>query len=254
MAQVKTGLVSVTFRQKGVEEIVALTREAGLSGIEWGGDVHVPASDRAAAQRAGRLTREAGLEVLSYGSYYRCQPGEDFAPVLESARALGAPLVRVWAGVKPWEAASPQEREALVRQLRQAAAMAGEAGLRLGLEYHRGTATQTRAGALALLEAAACGNVTAYWQPNPDIPQQEQLREIDALLPWLSTIHVFAWTGENVRHPLAFGQARWEEYLSHIRPGRGDHPLLLEFVEDDSGAAFRRDAETLKAWAARFAE
>ena len=36
MAQVKTGLVSVTFRQKSVEEIVALTAEAGLSGVEWG--------------------------------------------------------------------------------------------------------------------------------------------------------------------------------------------------------------------------
>ena len=88
MAQVKTGLVSVTFRQKSVEEIAALTAEAGLSGVEWGGDVHVPPGDREAARRAARLTRQAGLEVLSYGSYYRCQPGEDFTPVLESALAL----------------------------------------------------------------------------------------------------------------------------------------------------------------------
>lgn len=49
MAQVKTGLVSVTFRQKSVEEIAALTAEAGLSGVEWGGDVHVPPGDREAA-------------------------------------------------------------------------------------------------------------------------------------------------------------------------------------------------------------
>ena len=110
MAQVKTGLVSVTFRQKSVEEIAALTAEAGLSGVEWGGDVHVPPGDREAARRAAQLTRQAGLEVLSYGSYYRCQPGEDFTPVLESALALGAPLIRVWAGTKPWEEASPQER------------------------------------------------------------------------------------------------------------------------------------------------
>ena len=34
MAQVKTGLVSVTFRQKSVEEIIALTAEAGLSGVD----------------------------------------------------------------------------------------------------------------------------------------------------------------------------------------------------------------------------
>ena len=117
MAQVKTGLVSVTFRQKSVEEIAALTAEAGLSGVEWGGDVHVPPGDREAARRAAQLTRQAGLEVLSYGSYYRCQPGEDFTPVLESALALGAPRIRVWAGTKPWEEASPQEREAQTAQM-----------------------------------------------------------------------------------------------------------------------------------------
>ena len=65
MAQVKTGLVSVTFRQKSVEEIAALTAEAGLSGVEWGGDVHVPPGDREAARRAAQLTHRAGLEVLS---------------------------------------------------------------------------------------------------------------------------------------------------------------------------------------------
>ena len=54
MAQVKTGLVSVTFRQKSVEEIAALTAEAGLSGVEWGGDVHVPPGDREAARRAAQ--------------------------------------------------------------------------------------------------------------------------------------------------------------------------------------------------------
>ena len=52
MAQVKTGLVSVTFRQKSVEEIAALTAEAGLSGVEWGGDVHGLPGDREAARRA----------------------------------------------------------------------------------------------------------------------------------------------------------------------------------------------------------
>ena len=102
----KTGMTSVTFRNKSAEEIVRLTQKAGLTGIEWGGDVHVPAGDRAAARKAALLTREAGLEVLSYGSYFRAQEGEDFSPVLESAIELGAPVIRMWAGFKPYEESS----------------------------------------------------------------------------------------------------------------------------------------------------
>ena len=232
----------------------ALTAEAGLSGVEWGGDVHVPPGDREAARRASQLTHRAGLEVLSYGSYYRCQPGEDFTPVLESALALGAPLIRVWAGTKPWEEASPQEWEALAAQLGQAVDQAAAAGLALGLEYHRGTATQTKEGARALLEAVGRPGLTTYWQPNPDISQEEQLAEIDALLPWISTVHVFTWTGANVRHPLEAGAARWEEYLTHLAPAQKERCLLLEFVQEDSEEAFRRDARTLRAWASRFSK
>ena len=46
----KTGLVSITFREKSPEEIVGLVVEAGLDGIEWGGDVHVPHGDLAKAR------------------------------------------------------------------------------------------------------------------------------------------------------------------------------------------------------------
>ena len=39
---VRTGLVSVTFRQLPADEVVAVAAKAGLAAIEWGGDVHVP--------------------------------------------------------------------------------------------------------------------------------------------------------------------------------------------------------------------
>ncbi|MFN2155934.1 MAG: sugar phosphate isomerase/epimerase, partial [Anaerolineae bacterium] len=96
---IRSGLVSITFRQLSPAEIVARAAQAGLEAIEWGGDVHVPHGDVDAARTVRRTTEEAGLQVAAYGAYYRVGHEEPcpFADVLESAVALGAPLIRVWA-------------------------------------------------------------------------------------------------------------------------------------------------------------
>ena len=42
----KCGLVSVSFRNNTVEEIVKAVKYAGLSCIEWGSDVHAKNTDK----------------------------------------------------------------------------------------------------------------------------------------------------------------------------------------------------------------
>ena len=87
------GLVSITFRQLSVAEIIALVTQAGLAAVEWGGDVHAPHGDEAQAQDISRMGADAGLHVAAYGSYYRVGHPETgpFEAVLASAVALGAP-------------------------------------------------------------------------------------------------------------------------------------------------------------------
>ena len=97
---IRPGLCSVTLRPLAPEAVVRVAADAGLAGIEWGGDIHVPPGDAATARRVARLTADAGLIVSSYGSYYRVggdKPGE-LQPILDTAAELGAPVVRVWAG------------------------------------------------------------------------------------------------------------------------------------------------------------
>jgi 3-dehydroshikimate dehydratase len=48
------GLVSVTFRKLSPQEIIALTAEAQLQVIEWGGDIHVPHGDIQQAENVAR--------------------------------------------------------------------------------------------------------------------------------------------------------------------------------------------------------
>ena len=99
---IRGGLVSITFRKLNPREIVDLMTRTNLVGIEWGGDVHVPHGEIDVAREVAQMTRDAGLLVAAYGSYYRVGVSEAdglaFERVLESAMALGAPTVRVWAG------------------------------------------------------------------------------------------------------------------------------------------------------------
>ena len=96
-----SGLVSVSFRKESPEAIVAAAAQAGLQGIEWGGDIHVPCGDIENAKRVSALTEAAGLQTLAYGSYYRLgDHTTDFNKVLETAQALDTSVIRIWGGIK----------------------------------------------------------------------------------------------------------------------------------------------------------
>jgi sugar phosphate isomerase/epimerase len=244
-------MVSVTFRHLSAREILALAVQTGLAGIEWGGDVHVPAGDLAQAATVRQATVDAGLEVVSYGSYYRAATGQGFAGVLATAVALGAPSIRVWAGNVGSAGSDDAHRRAVIEDLQTICDAAGDEGTTVALEYHRGTLTDTAASAVALAEAVARSNLRLYWQPDPTQPHAARMRALQAVLPYLSHLHVFQWTqpGDDVRrHPLAEGRAEWLDYL---RLAEGERYALLEFVPHDDPATFRAEAETLNRWLSR---
>ena len=127
----KKSLISVTFRQKSVEEIAEIAQKGGLEAIEWGGDRHVKPGDKDAIALANKVCAEKGLSVSAYGSYYRCNNSDDFAPVLETALALNTKIIRVWAGggFAHSSQCSPEYRAEVTENLRKAVAMAEKAGL-----------------------------------------------------------------------------------------------------------------------------
>ena len=50
-----SGVVSVSFRPNSVEEIINAAKNANLSLIEWGSDVHSPAGDTLLAEKISKL-------------------------------------------------------------------------------------------------------------------------------------------------------------------------------------------------------
>lgn len=93
----------------------------GLKGIEWGGDIHVPVDAIPRTREVSRATNEAGLAVAAYGSYYRVAESEgtglNFSAVCETASALEAPTIRVWAGTKNSEDATEDYWQSVIEGL-----------------------------------------------------------------------------------------------------------------------------------------
>ena len=237
----------MTLRALGIEAVVAVAADAGLECIEWGADVHVPPGDLDAARRARAATEAAGLRVASYGSYWRC--AGPFAPVLASARELGAPRVRIWAGEVGSAEATAGDRASVVAAAREAAAAAGAVPARdgatsaaspidLAYEFHGGTLTDDVDSALALIEASG---VASYWQPSQDMAGADAL---DALrrLPGVPAVHVFSWWPGSTRLRLRERRELWRAVFATFTAG----DALLEFVPGDDAALVAEEAEELR--------
>ena len=249
---IQPGLCSVTYRALAPAAVVVLAQDAGLAAIEWGGDRHVPPGDLDLARRVGRLTEAAGLQVSSYGSYLRppTDGATSFAAVLETALALGAPMIRVWPGARdrPSLAYTPAERAAVVSLLAAFAAAAAEHGVAIGLEYHPGTLTDDAGSALALVRAVGASNLYLYWQPRPGLPLAEARAELALLGGEVAHLHVFAWDAASARYHLSSAGEYWKAVLRALPPTRWTGPryAMLEFVPDDAPEVLGAEADSLR--------
>lgn len=247
MGQLKTGLLSVTFRGLPREDIVRIAAEAGLDAIEWGGDIHVPHGDLDAAAEAARLTQGAGLTVRSYGSYYRLgvegQPFT-FEDALATAVRLGAPAIRVWAGNRGSAETDEDARKRVTEDAYRSAELAEKEGVTVCLEYHSRTLTDTCDSAIRLLRDAAHPRLRSLWQPPVGMPHAQRLEELRRISPWLEYVHVFQWEGTE-RLPLLDGADEWRTYLEALQLLPGERHAMLEFVRNDDPAQAIEDGKTL---------
>lgn len=238
------GLISVTFRDRPAHEIAALAAANGLRAIEWGGDVHVPPGDDAAADAASRAAADHGLTITGYGSYHVAgdAPAGAFEPVLATALRLGAPTIRVWAGSKASADAGGAYRCAVADGVRSAVELASPYGVTVALEFHGGTLTDTSVAALALCEETGA---RSHWQPPVGLADDDALTGLDALIAHLEAVHVFSWSPTGDRQALAARRELWRAALARLAAQPRNHPALLEFVADDDPGSLRSDAATL---------
>lgn len=242
-----TGMTSVTFREKSIEEITLLAKQAGLSEIEWGADRHVLPSDMQAVKTARFHMEKHGLLCSSYGSYYRIgdRDEEAFRAICKTAEALGAGMVRVWLGRIGSERTSPELRTQMLEETKRLAAIAEAYHQILAFEFHGKTLNDTGESSVSFLADCAKENVKTYWQP---LSFADNEKNLSLVLPYLSAVHVFNWDDAYQRYPLAEGTDAWKKYLKILKEANVSTKLIMEFVKNDDASQFLADAAVLHEW------
>lgn len=225
--------------------------KAELRGIEWGGDVHVPQGDVRRAKDVGEMSREAGLTVAAYGSYYRVGVSDieiPFSKILDTAEALEAPVIRIWAGkVGDSLSATEADWKKVIEESRRVGKMARDRGIMLSFEFHSGTLNDRASSCERLLKAIDLENVNTYWQPTLGIPPEDNLAMLQQVKDRVGHLHVFHWINGAERRPLEEGKEDWAKFLSVFKEDPTQRFAMLEFIQDDDPDQFVEDAAVLTA-------
>ena len=242
------GLVSISFRQHSPQEILEAVKQAGLTCIEWGSDVHAPCRDPERLHEIAHLQKKYGITCSSYGTYFRLgeTPLEELPADISAAKILDTHILRLWCGTKSGENMTENEREALFDTCRQAAAIAEKSNVILCMESHLGTMTERLEDSLLLMKEVNSPHFRLYWQPFQWLEAHENLSIAQSLSHYVETVHVFQWKAPKLnptRFSLYEGMEEWRAYLKVIPAPR---TLLLEFMPDDQLTTLPTEAEALK--------
>lgn len=242
----KTAVASVSFRPYKAEEIIKAAKESGIDAIEWGSDIHAPVNDTEALKKIRDLSKDFGVGVSSYGSYYRLGKDDpkDIKAYINAAGILGTDFIRIWCAEKASAEIGNTELKKLISDGKAVSRIAKENSITLCLECHPFTLTDDYKASLNFIEAVDSPNLKMYWQPNQFKSEKYNLLSAKALAPVTENLHVFHWDSEYKKYPLCEGTYIWEKYLSFFK--EKDHNLILEFMHDDRLKTLKSTAETLR--------
>ncbi|GAA3233541.1 sugar phosphate isomerase/epimerase [Streptomyces thermocoprophilus] len=193
-------------------DVLRLAAEHGYHGVELRAHAEEPVHPGLDDARRAEIAAEfeaAGVEVLGVAGYARvAEPGDDdpvvaeIRSLLELARDLGAPFVRVFPGGTDVQA--PEEADAVAaRRLGTAAEHAADLGVRLLLETH--DSHRTGAAAMRVLGLVGHRNVGALWDVmHPWLGGEQPSETYAALAPYLGYVQV-----KDIASPSDTTPCRW---------------------------------------------
>ena len=238
------GMVSATFKDLGIDEVLSIMDRADLKVIEWSENHHIIAGNMKMARETAVKTVDHGIDIAGYGSYFRLGKDMDIRTSLDTAAEMGCSQMRIWAGTRASDDLKAEERQALTDELCAVAEISAGYGIILNLEWHKETLTDTNMSALELLRQVDDPWVRTLWQPTQALSFDERAEGLEMILPYLSYFHVYYWD-ETGRRPFGEGLEHWRRYFSLTEKERV-YPALLEFVLGNTEEQFMMDVKALK--------
>ncbi|WP_435156401.1 sugar phosphate isomerase/epimerase family protein [Haladaptatus sp. DFWS20] len=231
------GLCTISAKESGVETVLSQAADAGYDGVEvWGGHVEPGETDPDSVRKTAA---SLGLAIPVYGSYLR--PGtdgfEENLPIaLDTADALGADLIRIWAGEQEYGNHDDAHWERVVSDLRTLTAAANDYDIGVTVEKHEGSLTNRTEGARRLIETIDDARCGLNWQPLFGMSPESIRREARELAPLSNNIHVQAVPerGGATRCSLAGAFFDVGECLAAFEAAGFSGFVNVEFVRDDA--------------------
>jgi sugar phosphate isomerase/epimerase len=237
------GFCSISALDRPLADAARLAADCGLDGLEVTGRAPHLEDDTSleAVRDAGRAVRDAGLEVLAYGSYLGHGAARDEAAMqreVSRAAALGAPLLRVWAEVD-LEAAD-RGFAAQVKLLQATCDAAREHGIGVVVERHVGSFADTAERVERLFEAVARDALALNYQVLDFLPAERVAAQPDdarRLVPLARYLHLKNYQpNPQAGGPLAPGGSLeggvldYQALLGAVFEAGYDGPMTIEFV------------------------
>ena len=124
---------------------------------------------------------------------------KDVQRALSAARQLHSPLIRVFAGNLPSHRTSPEKWQRAVDQFQQAARLADDYEVDIGLEIHYDTYADTPEAALAFWRMSVSAGPHHFDGSNLHVNHVDQMSALEKLYHTVSHIHLknYHWNFDN---------------------------------------------------------
>ena len=223
------GFTSTSFRQiKRIEKIVEIAVNAKIDCIEWGGDIHVRSVYD--AERAKELCDNAGIQISSYGSYYRAgsDNADEWKKICEIASAMDAKSVRIWLGKADSEKTDDATYKNILEDIKNICNVAKEYGLIVCPECHDNTFNNNTDAFLKIHNDVGCDNFRTYFQSRYKRLEYD-LDRIERTLPYIETIHISYSEQSREQFP-KFNLSYIDTLLEKINQSGFDGTILVEYT------------------------
>lgn len=247
MNSFKLGLCSVTFRKKSAAKVVEIAKKAGISYIEWGGDIHVTNTEEARIVKS--ICDNEDIKICSYGSYYRvgCCDNSKWEEICLIATAMGASSVRVWLGEKNSEETMQTEYNRILDDLKCICSVAQRYNLLVCPECHDNTYNNNTDAFLKIENELKADNFKTYFQSRY-FRFDYDIDRIERTFDFIENVHVSYRDLAREQRFKKKDKYYLDGLLKKLSEMNFDGVVLVEFTKGSKVKQFFKDIRKLKSY------